>query len=97
MWDEKVNVDIDDMLIGWAMKDIDGSGNTLGCAGKKSFQYLLVLLLASIMFILRLFINTLGPVYSRGDDRTYQTAISGIMKFDIADFQSKNLILLFLF
>jgi hypothetical protein len=37
VWEEKVNVDIDDVLIGWAMEDIDGSGNTLGYAGKKSF------------------------------------------------------------
>jgi hypothetical protein len=36
-WEEKVNVDIDDVLIGWAMEDIDGSGKTLGYAGKKSF------------------------------------------------------------
>ena len=36
VWEEKVNVDIDDVLIGWAMEDIDGSGSTLGYAGKKS-------------------------------------------------------------
>jgi hypothetical protein len=33
VWEEKV---IDDVLIGWAMEDIDGSGSTLGYAGKKS-------------------------------------------------------------
>ena len=37
VWDEKVNVDIDDVLIGWSMEDIDGYGNTLGYAGKQRF------------------------------------------------------------
>ena len=38
VWEEKVNVDIDDVLIGWSMEDIDGYGSTLGYAGKKFFE-----------------------------------------------------------
>ena len=87
VWEQKVNVDIDDVLIGWAMEDIDGPGDTLGYAGKKSFYYSLLMLASNIKLISRpLHHNSPGPVYSRGDDRTYETAISGVMKFDIADF-----------
>ena len=56
---EKINVDIDDVLIGYEMEEIDGKGGVLGHA---------------------------GPVYTRTDDPSKVTAISGIMKFDKVDF-----------
>ena len=53
-----VNIDIDDVLIGYSITSIDGLSGTLGFA---------------------------GPVYSR-QSKEAVTAISGIMKFDKADF-----------
>lgn len=53
-----VNVDVDDVLIGYSIERIDGENGVLGFA---------------------------GPVFSR-ETRDSVTAISGIMKFDIEDF-----------